>query len=61
MVAYYKNPSVNLQKHIFILSAALIFISLFLLTARQRETLTAGDKPCCLKGYICKTMTGITK
>ena len=58
---YYKNSSVNLQKHIFILSATLIFISLFLLTSRQKETLAASNKPCCLKGYICKTMTGIAR
>jgi hypothetical protein len=61
MIPYYKSPSVNLQKHVFILFAIVIFISLFLLTARQKENLITGNKPCCLKGYICKTMSGIAR
>jgi len=61
MISHYKNPSVNLQRHIFILSGALVFISLFLLTAWQKETLATSNKPCCLKGYICKTMAGIAR
>jgi len=61
MQLWFKEPSVKIEKKIFVILSIAILISLIVSIPKQIKTLRRSNKPCCLKGYICKAAMNINK
>jgi len=61
MPPWIKELPAKLEKQIFVILNITILISLLTSTPKPVKTLNRNNKPCCLKGYICKAVMSINK